>query len=69
MTKIEQDAFYVGASLYLGLDSNEVDDALAKAGLDVNTNTSKECTEVIKIAYPTRYEFGKRLGPGDRMMG
>lgn len=67
MDKMEQAAFYVGALLYLDLESDEVDDILAAADLDVHTNTVAECREAIKLAYPKRYELGKRFG-GERML-
>ena len=59
MDERQREAFYVGAALYLDLDSDEVDMALAKRGLDARLNTLEKCRAALKDAYPDRYRLGR----------
>lgn len=63
MTEHERALFYTGAAIYLDLESDEIDTALARAGLDPTRNTVQECRDAIKRLYPARFEMGKRLKP------
>lgn len=60
MNKREQGLFYTGAALYLRLDSDEIDVALARHGLSVRTDSVEDCRDAIRNEYPERYEAGKR---------
>jgi hypothetical protein len=62
----QKDAFYVGAAIYLNLDSIEVDAALAEQGLVLTEDTIAECRDAIRDAYPERYEAGRQAAPGPR---
>jgi len=57
MDEKQQELFYVGAVIYLNLDSTEVDNMLNNAGLSVENNSVAECREVIRKHFPERYEF------------
>lgn len=63
MTEHERVLFYTGAALYLDLESDEIDAALARAGLDTTRNTVQECRDAIKRLYPARFAYGKTLKP------
>jgi len=63
MNEGEQDLFYIGASLFLNLDSGEVDVILAASKLTVETNSVLECREVIRAHFPERYELVRRMMP------
>lgn len=47
MTDNEQTAFYVGAALYRDLDSFEVDQILAAAGLDIDAASIADCCAAV----------------------
>jgi hypothetical protein len=54
MDKTEQAGFYVGAAIYKDLDSDEVDLILAAEGLNIETNSVKECKDAInRNLHPT----------------
>jgi hypothetical protein len=55
-------AFYMGAAMFLDLDSDEVDHVLAKMGLSVQANSARECRDALAQLYPDRYERGRVLG-------
>lgn len=53
--------FYVGAALYLDLDSDEVDIILAAAGLAVEINSVEECRDAIRVHFPERHARGAEM--------
>ena len=55
--------FYVGAALYLDLESSEVDAILAERGLALAEDNIDECREVIRRARPEAYQAGRALNP------
>jgi hypothetical protein len=60
--------FYVGAALYLDLDSSRVDYNLACAGIELTADNIPEARKIIKQMYPDRYaaarEAARRLFGG-----
>ena len=50
MDKRERTLFYVGAALYLDLESAQVDAILARAGLDPEADTLADCRAAVKAA-------------------
>lgn len=63
MTEKEQKLFYVGAAIFLDLDSTEVDDALSAKNLTVESNSVSECTECIRRCFPERFSFSRMVKP------
>ena len=59
MDERQREAFYVGAALYLDLDSDEVDEALAVRGLSARFDTLEKCRAALREAYPDRYRLGR----------
>jgi hypothetical protein len=64
MTDKESTLFYVGAAIYLDLDSDEIDRALATRGLSIAGNSVEECRNAIREMFPQRFAAGKGAGPG-----
>lgn len=64
MTDEESTLFYIGAALYLDIDSDDLDRALATRGLTVADNSVEECRSAIREMYPQRFAAGKGAGPG-----
>lgn len=54
MNAKDQETFYLGAAVYLGLDDDEVDTVLAKRSLTIKENTAAECKKGIEIQFPTQ---------------
>jgi len=54
MNTKDQELFYIGAAVYLGLDSDEVNAALVRYDLTTEGNTAAECKEGIRKQYPIR---------------
>lgn len=63
MNEREQDLFYIGASLFLNLDSTEVDIILATVKLAVETSSVTECRGIIRAHFPERYELVRKMMP------
>jgi hypothetical protein len=63
MTEREQDLFYIGAALFLNLDSAEVDIILATVKLTVEASSVTECRKVIRAHFPGRYELVRKIMP------
>lgn len=63
MNERERDLFYIGASLFLNLDSDEVDTILATVKLTVEASSAAECREVIRAHFPERYELVRKMLP------
>lgn len=69
MTDNEQTAFYVGAALYRDLDSFEVDQILAAAGLDIDAASIADCCAAVDrslIAKLDDYLANFEVSPGLR---
>jgi len=60
MDKRERELFYVGAALFLRLDSDEVDDVLARYELSVQRDSVEACRNAIREEYPERFEAMRR---------
>lgn len=54
----ERDAFYIGAALFVNLDSAEVDSILADAGLSTENDSVAVCRSAIRVRFPLLYEVG-----------
>lgn len=52
MDKETLERFYVGAAMYLDLDSDQVDAILEQAGLDPETDSLESCRVAVRAAVP-----------------
>lgn len=63
MSASQVDLFYIGAAVYLDLDSVEIDQILEARGLELTEDTIAECRAAVQAAELTRYEAGRDLDP------
>lgn len=63
MDQKTQEAFYIGAAVYLNLDSDEVDHILGQAGLNVDEHSARQCRQAVKDAEPERFEKMRQFPP------
>ena len=57
-----REAFYIGAAIFLDLDSEETDEVLREAGLSLERNSFRECRDAILKKFPERWKDFREIG-------